>query len=325
MRSKIVRLRILLFVVVAGMLVVGCKREAPYPNHEIEFVIPFAPGGPADTAARIIEPVMRQKLGVPLVLLNKPGAGGALGAEYVKNSPADGYHVLATTNNTLTVLPALDDKLSYRMEDFTPLGSYTSDLSVIASRPDARWRTLDEFVAYARKNPGKLNYGSAGNGTVSFFTMELVRESFGLEITHIPFQGTAPAKTALLGGHVDVTATGFGYVGPDIKAGSLVGLVSTSSQRLADFPDIPTMSEKGFPGASLNIWTGLFVPQGTPEAASAKLRTALEETMKDAGVQKAVRAAGYYVEYRDAQASRQLATEEARMIGATVAKLGLKE
>lgn len=321
------RLRILLFLLTAAMAAAagGCRREAAYPSREIEFTIPFAPGGPADTAARIIQPAMSKQLGVPIVLVNKPGAGGALGAEYVMHSPADGYHVLATTNNTLTVLPALESSLPYKMEDFAPLGSYVSDMSVIASRPDPRWKTLEEFVAYAKKNPGKLNYGSAGNGTISFFAMELARLAYGLEITHIPFQGTAPAKTALLGGHVDVTATGFGFVGADIRSGALVGLVTTASHRLPDFPDIPTMAEKGFPDVALNIWTGLYVPQGTPPEIAAKLSGALEETMKDPAVQKAVRDAGYVAEYRDAQATAQLAASEAQMLREAVVKLGIRK
>lgn len=319
---KRVSVAFLIAVALSGM---GCKREAPYPNHEIEFVIPFAPGGPADTAARLIEPVMRQKLGVPVVLVNMPGAGGALGAEYIKNAPADGYHVLATTNNALTVLPALDAKLAYKMDDFTPLGSYISDLSVIATRPDSRWKNLQEFVAYAKKNPGKLNFGSAGNGTISYFGMELMRLAYGLEMTHIPFQGTAPAKTALLGGHVDVTATGFAFVGPDIKAGTLVGLVSTAPQRLPDFPEIPTMAEMGYKDIALNIWTGLFVAKATPPELAAKLSAALAESMQDPGVQKAVREAGYYVDYRDGKATGAYAASEAAMIRDTVVKLGVKE
>ena len=314
-----------MFVVAIAVVGAGCKRETPFPNREIEFVIPFAPGGPADTAARIIQPVMSQKLGVSIVLVNKPGAGGALGAEYVMHAPVDGYHVLATTNNTLTVLPALEENLSYKMEDFTPLGSYVSDMSVIASRPDPRWKTLEEFVAYAKKNPGKLNYGSAGNGTISYFAMELARQAYGLEIIHIPFQGTAPAKTALLGGHVDVTATGFGFVGSDIRSGSLVGLVTTSAQRLPDFPDIPTMAEMGFPDVALNIWTGLYLPKGTPPEIVAKLSAALDETMKDPAVQKSVRDAGYVVEYRDAAATAQFAASEAKMIRDAVAKFGIKK
>jgi tripartite-type tricarboxylate transporter receptor subunit TctC len=313
------------FLAAVVLTATGCKREAPFPNHEIEFVIPFAPGGPADTAARMIEPVMRQKLGVPIVLVNKPGAGGALGAEYIKNAPADGYHVLASTNNSLTTLPALQSDISYTMADFTPLGSYLSDMSVITSRPDARWKNLDEFVAYAKKNPGKLNYGSAGNGTISFFAMELVRQAYGLEMTHIPFQGTAPAKTALLGGHVDVTATGFAYVGPDIKSGTLIGLVSTAPQRLPEFPDVPTMAEKGFPQVSLNIWTGLWVSKATPPEVAAKISTALAETMQDPGVQKSIRQAGYYVDYRGAAATGKYAADEARMIAETVTRLGLGE
>ena len=322
MRNRVWMLMIAVTVALGGT---GCKRETPFPNREIEFIIPFAPGGPADTAARIIQPVMAQKLGVSIVLVNKAGAGGALGAEYIMNAPADGYRVLATTNNTLTVLPALEANLSYKMEDFTPLGSYLSDMSVIASRPDPRWKTLDEFVAYAKKNPSKLNYGSAGNGTISYFAMELVRLAYGLEITHIPFQGTAPAKTALLGGHVDVTATGFGFVGSDIRSGSLIGLVTTSSKRLPEFPDIPTTAEMGFPDVALNIWTGLYLPKGAPPEIAAKLSAALEETMKDPAVQKAVRDAGYIVDYRDAQATAQFAASEAAMIREAVGKLGIKK
>lgn len=323
--TRVFRRVSVLLVVVAVFLAAGCKREAPFPNRAIEFVIPFAPGGPADTAARMIEPKMREKLGVPIVLVNKPGAGGALGAEYIRNAPSDGYHVLATTNNVLTVLPALDAQLPYSAADFTPLGSYMSDMSVIATRPDPRWKTLDDFVAFAKRNPGKLNYGSAGQGTISFFAMELLRLAYGLEITHIPFQGTAPAKTALLGGHVDVTATGFGYVGSDIKAGTLVGLVTTSSHRLEDFPDIPTIGEKGFPHVALNIWTGLYVPKGTNPEVAARIAKAIEETMQDPAVRKAVSEAGYYVDYRDGAATSVYAAEEAKMIEEAVAKLGLRE
>ena len=133
------------------------------------------------------------------------------------------------------------------------------------------------------------------------------------------------SKTALLGGHVDVTATGFAYVGPDIKAGTLVGLVSTAQQRLPDFPTIPTMAEMGFQDIALNIWTGLFVAKATPPEIAAKLSSALAETMKDPGVQKAVREAGYYVDYRDGQATSVYAAREAAMIRDTVAKLGVKE
>lgn len=313
---------LLLLSLVAGAAI-GCKKEGPYPNHEVEFVIPFAPGGPSDTAARIIQPKMSELLGVPVVLVNKPGGGGALAADAIAKSPADGYHVLATSNNVLTVLPWTQQGLTFKTSDFAPVGSYISDLSVIAVNADSPWKNLDQFVDYAKKNPGKLNYGSAGAGTVSFFVTELLKLSYGLEITHVPFQGSAPAKDALLGGHVDVAAFGFSAAGPLIASGDLRPLVTTASDRLAKYPDVPTMYEKGFEEASLNIWMGLFVPVGTPKEASDRLAGALAETMQDPSVLNAVEQAGLTVDYRNADATRRLVQSESTMIQETVAKLGM--
>jgi len=179
-------------------------------------------------------------------------------------------------------------------------------------------------VDYAKRNPGKLNYGSAGAGTISFFSMELLKLSYGLDIAHVPFQGTAPAKDALLGGHVDVTASGFGALGPLLKSGDLRALVTTAAARLAKYPDIPTMTEKGFPEASLNIWMGLFVPTATPQEAQAKLAQALAETMQDPAVLQAVAQAGYHADYRNAEATRELIKSESAMIRNTVQKLGIQ-
>jgi tripartite-type tricarboxylate transporter receptor subunit TctC len=314
---------VLLIVLVAGMAA-GCSRGATYPNREIEFVIPFAPGGPADTAARMIQPRLSELLGVPVVLINKPGAGGALGADYVAKEAPDGYRVLATTNNVLTVLPSTQKDLTFQPSDFAPIGSYAADLSLIAVRSDKPWKTLEEFVDDAKKNPGKLNYGSAGVGTISFFSMELLKLSYGLDIAHVPFQGTAPAKDALLGGHVDVTASGFGALGPLLQSGDLRALVTTAAARMPKYPDVPTMTEKGFPEASLNIWMGLFVPTATPQETQEKLAQALAETMQDPAVLQAVEQAGYHADYRNAEATRELIESESAMIRNTVQRLGIQ-
>jgi tripartite-type tricarboxylate transporter receptor subunit TctC len=313
---------LLLLSLVAGAST-GCNKEGPYPNHEIEFVIPFAPGGPADTAARIIQPKISELLGVPVVLENKPGGGGALAADAVANSPADGYHVIATSNNVLTVLPWTQEGLTFKSSDFVPLGSYISDLSVIAVNANSPWKNLDQFVDYAKKNPGKLNYGSAGAGTVSFFVTELLKLSYGLQITHVPFQGSAPAKDALPEGHVDVAAFGSSVAGPLIASGDLRPLVTTASDRLAKYPDVPTMYEKGFKEASLNIWMGLFVPAGTPKEAADRLATALAKTMQDSDVLNAVDRAGLTVDYRNADAARSLVKSESAMIQRTVTRVGM--
>jgi len=297
--------------------------QTDYPNRPIEFIIPFPPGGPADTAARIIQPQISAALGVPVVLVNRPGGGGALGADFVAKARPDGYTVYATTNSTLTIITAMQPDLPYRLTDFTPIGSYIADLGVITGRSGGPWKTLEELVEYAKKNPGKLSYGSAGLGTVSFFTMELFKLAFGLDIAHVPFQGTGPVKTAILGGHVNLASSGFGSMAPLIKAGDLIPLVSTAPKRVAAFPTVPTMAEKGFPEATLNIWMGLYVSAKAPKEIVDKLVKALDKTMKDPAVIAAVEKVGMTVDHRDPDATRKLLESEHEAVKQVVTRLGI--
>lgn len=297
--------------------------QGDYPSRPIELVIPFPPGGPADTAARIIQPQFSAALGVPLVLVNKPGGGGALGGDYVARSKPDGYTVYATTNSTLTIITAMQPTLSYRLTDFAPVGSYMADLSLVGARPGSAWKTLEELVDFAKKNPGKLNYGSAGLGTVSFFTVELFKLAYGVDIVHVPFQGTGPVKNAILGGHVNLASSGFSSLAPLIKSGDLIPLVTSSPRRVPAFPNVPTMAEKGFPEASLNIWMGLFVPAKTPTDAVGKLARALDRTMKDPGVIAAVEKAGMLIDHRNPEATWKLVESEHEAVKKVVQRLGM--
>lgn len=297
--------------------------ESEYPSRPIEFIIPFPPGGPADTAARIVQPQLSASLGVPIVLVNKPGGGGALGADYVAKGRLDGYTVYATTNSTLTIITAIQPDLAYRPSDFAPIGSYMADIGVITARAGGSWQTLDEFVAYAKKNPGKLSYGSAGLGTVSFFTMELFKLAYGLDITHVPFQGTGPVKNAIMGGHVTVASSGLSSLAPLIRSGDLVPLVTTAPRRVPAFPNVPTMAEKGFPEASLNIWMGLYLPAKTPREIVDKLARALDRTMKDPAVVAAVEKAGMLVDHHGPEATRRLVESEHEAVKKVVARLGI--
>lgn len=298
--------------------------QSKYPAREIEFIVPFPPGGPGDTAARIIQPRLSAILGVPIVITNKTGGGGAVGADFVARSKPDGYRVFATTNSTLTIITATQSNLPYRRDDFVPVGSYMADLGVVASRAGAPWKTVDELVQYAKKNPGKLSYGSAGVGTVSHFTMEMFKLSYGLDIAHVPFQGTGPVKNALLGGHVQIGASGFASLGQLIQTKELVALVTTAPRRLPEYPDVPTLTEKGFPDASINIWMGLFVPAKTPPAIVETLANALERTMKDPLVNSAVAKAGMVADYRDPAATRKLVESEHQAVMRVVQKLGMR-
>jgi tripartite-type tricarboxylate transporter receptor subunit TctC len=297
--------------------------EPRYPNRPIELIIPFPPGGPADTAGRIIQPQLSAALGVPIVLVNKPGGGGALGADYVAKAKPDGYTVFAATNAPITIAPAIQPDISYRPSDFAAVGSSMADLGVIVARSGSPWKTLEEFVDYAKKNPGKLSYGSPGLGTVSFFMVELFKVSYGLDITHVPFQGGGPVKNAIMGGHVTIASSGLNSLSPLIRSGDLIPLVTSAPQRVTGFADVPTLAEKGFPEASLNIWMALFVPAKTPPDVVDTLAQALEKTMKTPSVMAAVEKAGMVVDFRGPAATAKLVQTEHETVKNVAAKLGI--
>jgi tripartite-type tricarboxylate transporter receptor subunit TctC len=313
----------LLGLALAGLAVPPASAQARYPSRAIEFIIPFPPGGPADTAARIIQPPLSAALGVPIALVNKPGGGGALGADYVAKSKPDGYTVFAATNAPVTIVTAIQSDLSYRPSDFAPIGSSMADLGVIVARAGSPWKTLEEFVDHAKKNPGKLSYGSPGIGTVSFFMVELFKVSYGLDITHVPFQGGGPVKNAIMGGHVTIASSGLNSFAPLIKSGDLIPLATSAPKRVPAFPDVPTLAEKGFPDASLNIWMALFVPAKTPREIVDRLAQALEKTMKAPSVAEAVEKAGMVVDYRDPAATAKLVQSEHEAVMKVVARQGI--
>ena len=303
-----------------AMWTLGDVGAADFPAREIELVVSFPAGGPADTSARIIGPKLSAILGVPVVVVNKPGGGGAIGADYVAKAKPDGYTVYSATNSPLTITPHLQN-VPYKMSDFAPLGAYAVDLGVITVRGGGPARTLEEFVDHVRKNPGKLSYGSAGFGTVSFFTMELFKAAYGLDLTHVPFQGTGPVKNAIMGGHVAVATSGFGSLAPLIKSGDLVALVTTAPRRVPEFPSVPTMVEKGHPDASLNIWMGLYVPAKTPKPVQDTLARALAQAARDPGVIAAIEKAGMHVDYKDAAETQKALETETRTVARVVEKL----
>jgi tripartite-type tricarboxylate transporter receptor subunit TctC len=322
-RRRLLFIATLPVLALAGLAGPPAWGQSAYPNRPIEFVIPFPPGGPADTAARIVQPKLSALLGVPIVLVNKAGGGGALGADYVAKSRPDGYTVFAATNAPITIVPATQPDVSYRPSDFAAVGSSMADLGVIVVKAGSAWKTLDELMDYAKKNPGKLNYGSAGLGTVSFFMVELFKVSNGLDITHVPFQGGGPVKNAIMGGHITFASSGLNSFAPLMKSGDLLALATSAPKRIPAFPDVPTLAEKGFPDASLNIWMALFVPAKTPRDVIDKLAGALEKTMKEPSVVSAVEKAGMVVDYHDPAATAKLIESEYEAVRKVATKLGI--
>ena len=317
-------LAVVAFLVLA-VLGVDAARAADYPARDIEMVVSFPAGGPADASARILAPKLSQTLGVPIAIVNKTGGGGSVGADYVAKAKPDGSVIYNSTNSSLTISPALLKDITYKISDFIPIGAYAADLSVITVRSGGPARTLDEFVDYAKRNPGKLTYGSAGLGTVSYFTMELFKQAYGLDITHVPFQGTGPVKNAILGGHVNVACSGLGSLAPLIRSGDLIPLVTTAPRRLAAFAQVPTMAEKGFPDASLNIWMGVYVPARTPKPVVEALTRAFNQAAKDPTVITALEKAGMQGLYHTGEETARLLEQEAATVARVADKVGLRK
>jgi tripartite-type tricarboxylate transporter receptor subunit TctC len=313
------------FALAPAFLGVGGAAAADYPVREIEMIVSFPAGGPADSSARILAPALSKALGVPIAVVNKTGGGGSVGADYVAKAKPDGATIYNSTNSALTISPVILKDIPYKIADFTPIGAYAADLGVITVRAGGPARTLEEFVDHARKNPGKLTYGSAGLGTVSFFTMELFKLAYGLDLTHVPFQGTGPVKNAILGGHVTVATSGLGSLAPLIRSGDLVPLVTTAPKRVAAFPQVPTMAEKGFPDASLNIWMGLYVPARTPKPVVDALTRAFNQAAKDPAVLGALDKAGMQSFYHTGEETLRLLESEAATVGRVADKVGLRK
>ena len=264
-----------------------------WPSRPIRFIIPFPPGGGLDHTARTIQPRLQELLGQPLVIENKAGAGGIVGAEFAKNQAPDGYTVFLGNTGTMGLYPALYQKLPYdALKDFAPVGQLISNTLVAVTGAQVPASTLAEFIAWAKANPGKVSYASGGSGAITHLAGEMLKAQTGIDMLHVPYKGSAPAVTDLLGGQVhlliDVAAVSLQHV----KAGKLKALAVTSSKRNAAFPDLPTFDEAGIKGYQAIGWQGLLVPTGTPRAVIDRLADALQKTMADPVVKEKFLAVG---------------------------------
>lgn len=303
MGTRVGALPAVAFVVLAGIgLRALAAGDFPDPARTLELVVPYAPGGPVDIATRVVQAPLSKELGIPVVVINRLGAGGAVAMEAVLRGKTDGYTIASTANATLVTVPAVNPNVSYQLGDFAAIGSYAVDYQAIISRPDPRWKTIEEFIAYARQNPGKLSYGSSGTGGVSYFNMEILKMKEELQITHVPYQGTGPVKTAILGGHVDVATSAMGAFTPLVQAKKLVFLIVTSPKRLPNLPDVPTMREKGIRSVALNTVMMMVGPAQIPSQALERLKAALASVMKQRTVNDQLEAAALIPDYHGPEA-----------------------
>jgi tripartite-type tricarboxylate transporter receptor subunit TctC len=267
----------------AGLLAL-CAAAASaqtYPSRPINIIVPYPPGGLIDLVARIIQPRMQAELGQPVTVENRSGAGGNVGAEAVVRAAPDGYTILLG-NPSLGISPSLYKKLSYQpLVDLAYVGLYGTVPNVLVVNPGLPVKNVKELVEYAKKNPGKLNYGSPGYGTSPQMSMELFKSSTGTFIVHIPFRGAGPANAALLANEVQLSFDNLPPQVEMIKAGRVRALAVTSLKRSAVFPDLPTLDESGLKGYEVTSWFGLVVPAKTPREVVLRLNQALTRSTSD--------------------------------------------
>lgn len=285
----------------AALLVLpGFTVAQSFPAKPIRLVVPFPPGGLVDTMARLVGPRLAQELGQAVVIDNKPGAGGNLGAAEVARSAPDGYTLLMASP-PLTISPALYAVMPYKPEQIMPVGLLGRVPNVLLVNPKSGVNTVAELLAKAKSIPGKLNYASNGNGTSLHLSAELLKSSTSTFITHIPYRGAAQAVTGLIAGEVDMMFENLPSVLGQIQGGSVKALAVTTRTRNKTIASVPTLAESGLPDFDVSAWYGLAAPAGTPVAVVARLEQALEKIIRDAEVVRNMESRGADVGFLNAQ------------------------
>jgi tripartite-type tricarboxylate transporter receptor subunit TctC len=310
-----------------GTLGTAWAQTAPFPNKSITMIVPFPPGGLADIVARPVAEAMSRELGQPVVIENKGGAGGGIGMGVAARAKPDGYTILMALSS-LTVIPEADALLGrnpmFLLNDLRPIARYTADPTVLAVRADAPWKTVKEFIEDARKRTGAINYGSSGNYGTMHVPMEILAQTAGVKMTHVPFTGAGPAIVAMLGGQIDAVSTGPATVLQHVKAGKIRVLGHWGNGPLASLPDVSSLKDLGF-NAEYAQWSGLFIPSGTPEPIAQRLRAAAKAAAQDTKARDVIQNTGSPVQYLDSPDFEKYVAADAKRMSDVVKKIGKVE
>jgi tripartite-type tricarboxylate transporter receptor subunit TctC len=295
-----------------------------YPTKPVTMIVPFPPGGVADIVGRPLAAVMEKTLKQPVVVVNRTGAGGAVGMAAVAKSAPDGYTILMALSS-ISIFPVSDringKTPAYEMKDFAPIALVTADPTVLVVRADSPYHTLKDFVEAAKANPGKINYSSSGVYGTLHVAMEIFANAAGIKLFHVPYQGGGPAVTALLGGQVEALASGPAAAIGQIKGGKMRALAAWSDKRLALLPDLPTFKELGYE-AEFYIWAGVFAPAGTPAPIVARLREAVRNGVNDPAFRNAMEKVATPIAYLDAAEFQKYWDADARRLAVALEKIG---
>ena len=308
------------FAAAAMLALSACTVAAQdYPTRQITMIVPFPPGGVADTVARPVAESMARLLRQPVIVENRAGAGGGVGMAAVARAAPDGYTVLLALSS-ISIIPEADRLLKrapmYELKQLTPIARFTADPTVLTVRADSPWKTAAEFIAAMKARPAAYSYGSSGNYGTMHVPMEMLKNAAGFRLLHIPYTGAGPAVVALLGGQVDAVAAGPAAIVQHVRSGRLRALAHWGEGRLTSLPEVPSLTELGY-AVTFSQWSALFVPAGTPEPVVARLREAARNSAQDAKVQQVIGNAGSPILYQDAPQFQQFWQQDAtRMIEA---------
>jgi tripartite-type tricarboxylate transporter receptor subunit TctC len=309
---------------VASLLPLDASAEDPFPSRPIQVIVPFSPGGMSDLIARPFATVLEKGLRQPVAIVNKAGAGGAVGMQAAAVSKADGYTLMVTLSS-ISIMPEVDKLFgrpsTYKREDFVPIAMLTSDTNILVVKAEAPWKTLSEFIADARKRPNELKYSSSGVYGAMHVPMELLAQAAGIQMKHIPTSGGGTAVTSLLGGHVDCLAGAHNVSLPHIKAGTLRVLACWGDKRMEAFPQTPTLKESGY-DAEFSLWSGFFAPKATPPAALKILREATRKAVENSEFRAAMKKMEITINYMDAEEFQKYWDKEAAVLAKGIQRMG---
>ena len=317
-------LGLLLLAAAGGAASPSAAQPAGYPSKPVRFVVPYPPGGPTDLMARLLQPELQQRLGVPVVIDNKAGAGGNVGsAEVARQAPADGHTLLLAASGPMAVNQSLYKSMSFdALADLAPVVQISSFPLVLEVHPSLGPKTLKDFIAQSKARPNDFSYASAGNGTPQHLAGEIYATAQGLKLSHVPYKGAGPALNDLLGGQVKVMFDIVASSLPHLQAGKLVPLAVTSAQRSPLLPNVPTMAEAGLPNVEITAWHGIAVRAGTPRPIIDRLNAAVNDAFKNPAFRKKWEELGTPVVGGTPEQFGQLIRSEAVRLGRVVKESG---
>ena len=302
-------------------------RAEAYPSKPVTIVVPFPPGGIADVTARPLASTLGKLLGQTLIVENRGGAGGAIGAAHASKQRPDGYTMMMALSS-LSVIPEVEKLYgrvpSYLVDQFTPIALISLNPAILIARSEAPWKSMVDLVSDAKSRPERINYSSSGLYGTAHVATEMLAQAAGIKMTHVPFAGGGPSMVALLGGHVDLVVQTVGVANPHVQSGKVRVLGVFAPERIPQFPNVPTMREQGY-DVEFYVWSGLFAPAGLPSEVQEKLRAAVREAVKDPGFVKAMGGMNSLVDYLDTPEFQTFFVRDGKRLTEVVRRMGKLE